>query len=64
MKLDVAKIKLATARKQMTLTDVMKKAKLSSVTIRRIYAGLEVQPKTVGKLAAALECDVAELLAS
>lgn len=62
MVLDIAKIKLATARKQMSVCEVMKLAHISNVTARRINAGCEVQPKTAGKLAAALGVDVAELL--
>lgn len=64
MILDVTKIKLATARLQLTMREVMKNAHLSSVTVRRVYAGKEVQPRTAGKLAAALGCDVAEILKS
>lgn len=62
MVLDVAKIRLAVARKQMSICEVRKLAHISSVTERRINAGCEVQPKTAGKLAAALGVDVAELL--
>ena len=62
MLLDVAKIKLAAARKVLTMGEVRNLAHLSEVTMRRINAGKEVIPKTAGKLAAALGVDVAELL--
>ena len=62
MVLDVQKIKLALARKQLSFLEVLKKAHISSLTASRIYAGSEVQPKTAGKLAAALGVDVTEIL--
>jgi len=64
MILSIEKIKLATARKQKSIAEVLKQAHVSSVTARRINAGCEVQPKTAGKLAAALGVDVVELLAN
>lgn len=63
MLLSIEKIKLATARKQKSISEVLKIAHISSITARRINAGHEVQPKTAGKIAAALDVDVAELLA-
>lgn len=62
MILDIQKIKLALARKQLSFLEVLKKAHVSSVTAGRINAGLEVRPKTAGKLAAALGVDVTEIL--
>lgn len=63
MLLSIEKIKLATARQQKSIAEVLKQAHVSSVTAKRIYAGCEVQTKTAGKLAAALGVDVTELLA-
>ena len=63
MVLSIEKIKLETARKQKSIAEILKLAHISSVTARRINAGHEVQPKTAGKLAAALGVDVTELLA-
>lgn len=62
MLLDVAKVKLAMARKQMTFRELMKASTMSNVTGLRILSGREIQPKTAGRLAAALGVDVAELL--
>ena len=64
MVLDIQKIKLALARKQVSLLEVLKQAHISSITVGRINAGHEVQPKTAGKLAAALGVDVTEILKS
>lgn len=64
MLLDIAKIKLAAARKVLTMRDVRKLAHLSEVTMRRINAGKEVIPKTAGKLASALGVDVTEIMKS
>ena len=62
MILDIQKIKLALARKQLSLFEVLQRAHISSITAGRINAGREVQPKTAGKLAAALGVDVTEIL--
>lgn len=62
MLLDMVKIKLVAARRVLTMEELKKLAHLSTGTIRRINTGREVQPKTAGKLAAALGVDVAELL--
>ena len=64
MILDIQKIKLALARKQTTFVEILKQAHMSTLTGARINAGLEVQPKTAGKLAAALGVDVTEILKS
>ncbi len=62
MILSIEKIKIAAAGKQMTLTELLKLAHMSTVTAKRIKDGCEVQTKTAGKLAAVLGVDVAELL--
>ena len=64
MKLSLEKIKLATARKQMNFSDVLKQAHVSTLTATRIREGRDVNTRTAGKIAAALGVDVAELLAS
>lgn len=64
MILDMQKIKLALARKQLSFLEILKQAHISSITVGRINAGREVQPKTAGKLAAALGVDVTEILKS
>lgn len=62
MILDIAKIRLACARKCLTMGQLLKSAHISSFTAKRIKDGGEVHTKTAGKLAAALGVDVAELL--
>ena len=63
MILDYGKIKLACARKCLTIRNVLQKAHVSTLTAKRIKDGGEVNTKTAGKLAAALGVDVIELLA-
>lgn len=57
-----SKIEKAGANKQMSMKDIYQKAHMARATLERIRNGNEVTMKTVGKLAAALNCDVAELL--
>jgi len=57
-----SKIEKAGANKQMSMKDIYQKAHMARATLERIRKGNEVTMKTVGKLAAALNCDVAELL--
>lgn len=54
------KLDLILARRQTCLTDF--RGKMSPITLRKINAGEEVRTKTVGKLAALLQCDPAELI--
>ena len=62
MILNIKKIEVATARRGKTFREIYREAHISPVTAGRIRKGYEVQPRTAGKLAAALNCDVAELL--
>lgn len=64
MKLDYEKIKLACARKCLTIRNVLQKARVSTLTAKRIKDGEEVNTRTAGKLAAALGVDITELLAN
>lgn len=57
-----SKIEKAGANKQMSMKDIYQKAHMARATLERIRKGNEVTMKTVGKLASALNCDVAELL--
>ena len=57
-----SKIEKAGANKQMSMKDIYQKAHMARATLERIRNGNEVTMKTAGKLAAALNCDVAELL--
>lgn len=64
MILDYEKIKLACARKCLTIREILQTAHVSSLTAKRIKDGGEINTKTAGKLAAALGVDIVELLAS
>lgn len=59
MKIDKGKLDIILAKKCMSLTDL--RGKLSAGTLTRIRSA-EVTTKTVGKLAAALGVDPAEII--
>ena len=63
MVIDIKKLQIVLVRKQLRMTQFFKDAHISSVTVKRIKSGCEVTTKTAGKLAAALGCDITELLA-
>lgn len=63
MILDIKKIMVAGADRQMTFKDVLTAAHMAKATVKRIKDGEEVTMKTAGKLAAVLGVSVAELLA-
>lgn len=58
MKVDKAKLDLMRARKQLRLSEIG----VSKVTVKRINAGAELKPYTVGRIANALGCDVTEII--
>lgn len=58
MKVDKEKLDLMRARKQLRLSEIG----VSKATLRRINARQELKPYTVGKIANALGCDVADIL--
>ena len=62
MVIDFKKLQIFLARKQLRMTQFFKDAHISSVTVKRMKSGCKVTVKTAGKLAAALGCDVTELL--
>lgn len=62
MLLDIEKIMVAGADRQMTLTEVMNKAHMANATVKRIKNGEEVTMKSAGKLANVLGVKVADLL--
>lgn len=62
MKIDRRKLDIALARKDMTLADVAKAVGVSAVTIRCQAASESVLPKTAGRLAKAIGCDVTEII--
>lgn len=63
MKIDVRKLEILQARECMDNKELKEKSKISSLTLVQIKQGIRnIQPKTVGKIAKALNCDVVELL--
>ena len=62
MILNIKKIEVATARRGKTFREIYREAHISPVTAGRIRKGYAVQPRTAGKLASALNCDVTELI--
>ena len=63
MKIDVKKLEILQARECINNKDLRDRAQLGYVTLTEIKQGIRnIQPKTVGKIARALNCDVTELL--
>lgn len=63
MVVDIEKVRIILARKQLSMTQFFKEAHFSQSTVKRIKEGCTINTKTAGKLAAALGCDITELLA-
>ena len=61
MRIDKEKLDLILARRCMCISEL--RNKFSTVTLTRINSGENVQVKTVGRLANALDCDPQELIA-
>ena len=62
MKINYQKFFIACARAKTTMTEAVKKARLSRLILHRIKQGKNVNAATAGKLAAALGVPVEELL--
>lgn len=60
--IDERKLYLACANECMSVLESFKKAGCSSVTMQRIHKGKPIQPKTLGKLARALNVRPIDLL--
>ena len=60
MKIDPKKLDLALARECKSLHDL--RDGTSPQTLKRIRMGEEVKPKTAGRIAKALGCDVTDIL--
>lgn len=58
MKISKSKLDLCRAQKGLKLSELG----VSKSVISRINSGLELKPFTVGKIAAALECDVVDII--
>lgn len=63
MKLDKRKLEIAMARAMFSREDLASKAELSVNTVGNVYSRAKCRPWTLGRIAAALGVDVAELLA-
>lgn len=65
MKLDLCKLKVAQARRCLSLNDLVKKTGLGRTTISKTINGkINPTPKTIGLIAKALNVDVAEIIIS
>lgn len=62
MKANKSKLDIAMANARMTPCDVSKKAGVAYQSIRRACINNGVKPATLGKIAAALNCDVRDIL--
>ena len=62
MYIDEKKLYLMCARRQMTIKELIKKAGVTYQFLASVKKGWRSTTKTIGKIAAALECDPAELL--
>lgn len=60
MKIDTARLDLVLARRCMSKAEL--RDGTSPQTLKRIYRGAEVKPKTVGRIASALGVDPAEII--
>lgn len=60
MRIDPKKMELYLARKCMSEADL--RAGTSPQTLLRIRRGMEVKPKTVGRIAKALDCDPTDII--
>ncbi len=62
MKLDYEKVQIAGADKKMTVTQMLKAAKMSPTTMQRIRHGQNINMRSAGNLAEALGVSVRDLL--
>lgn len=63
MKINSTKLNLALARECVSMKELAEKSGVDVVTLARINKGKQTpRPQTIGKIAKALNCDVAELL--
>lgn len=62
MKANRKKLELAIARACMDTVDLAKKSAMNRKTVSNVIAGRDVKPATLGKIARALDVDVADIL--
>jgi len=60
MRIEQTKLNIALARKSMSLTDL--RQVVSADTLRRVTKGEHLRTKTIGRIAAALDVDVLEII--
>lgn len=60
MKIDTAKLDMALARQCMSMSDL--KPAVSPQTLKRVRRGEDLLPKTVGKIARAVNADVHDIV--
>lgn len=62
MKANRKKLELAMARACMSTGDLVKKSAMPRPTVSNVIGGRDVRPATIGKIARALDVDVADIL--
>ena len=62
MNLSKEKIKVFMARKELTIAELAERCELSRQRVSRIFNSKNVTPKTAGKIARALGCDIMEII--
>lgn len=64
MLLDKTKAELAMARLELSRLDLARKLGVAAVAVKYFKPGRDLHPKTIGKIAKALEIDPAEIIKS
>lgn len=62
LKLDATKLNIAMANACLNPYDLCEKAEINYSSFKRILNGIGIKPKTVGKIAKALNCKVEDLI--
>lgn len=62
MKISKKKLEIAMARAKMNRNELAKKANMPVPTICNVYRRGTCKPKTAGKIAETLKCDVTEII--
>lgn len=62
LKVNKMKLKIAMARSKMNASDLSKKALMPLSTVSSVISGSNARSKTLGKIAAALDVDVTEII--
>lgn len=62
MKVNRKKLELAMARACMSTGDLVKTSAMPRPTVNNVIMGRDVRPATIGKIARALDVDVADIL--